>query len=117
MNLSKALILVTSLLSSNVFASMQDEINHLLQYVASTNCQYERNGTKYNGEAAQKHIKTKYQYFVDDIKTTEDFIMFSATKSNMSGKYYKIHCQGSSVVRSQEWLLAELKRYRLLHKK
>ena len=98
--------------SLNVFASSQDEINHLLKFVSSTECQYERNGTMHNGLEAVKHINKKYDYFLDDIKKTEDFIKYSATKSKMSGKYYMVHCPNLVPIKSQDWLLKELKRYR-----
>ena len=93
-------------------ASMDDEIKHLLAYVGQTQCQYDRNGTLHSGQEAVAHIQKKFDYFKDDIHTTEDFVKYSATKSKMSGKYYHILCPGKDKVRSQDWLLAELKRYR-----
>jgi len=65
-----------------------------------------------SGRDAVEHIKKKYDYFYDEIKTTEDFIKYSATKSNMSGNHYKIHCANQLVVKSSVWLLSELDRYR-----
>ena len=108
----KVITILLSLLSFNVFASTQDEIAHLLKFVETTECKYERNGTMHSGAEAVEHINKKYQYYADDIKSTEDFIKYSATKSKMSGKYYKIHCANADVVKSQEWLLTELKMYR-----
>jgi len=115
-NLNKAIIVLLSALSLNVFASTQDEINHLLSFVASTDCKYERNGTMHNGREAVEHINKKYAYYIDDIESTEDFIKYSATKSKMSGKFYKIHCNNESTMKSQDWLLTELKVYRKAHK-
>ncbi len=102
--------------SITVFAETQDEINHLLNFVASTDCKYERNGTMHNGKEALEHINKKYSYYKDDIKTTEDFIEYSATKSKMSGKYYKIHCNNKTSIKSQDWLVSELTAYRQTHK-
>lgn len=70
---------------------LHQEIQHLLNYVASTSCQYERNGTFHTGIEAKKHILKKHRYFQEDITTTEKFIKYAATKSKMSGQYY-IHC-------------------------
>lgn len=114
--MNKILLLVLSILSINVSASTQDEIDHLLNFVASTDCQYERNGTMHDGTEAVEHINKKYEYYLDDIETTEDFIKFSASKSKMSGKYYKIHCKNKAPVKSQDWLLTELAAYRKLVK-
>ena len=95
-----------------VSADTQQEINHLLAFVANTTCQYERNGTVYDGARAEKHIKRKYEYFKDKINSAEDFIKYSATKSTMSGKQYKIHCENIATQNSSDWLLDELKKYR-----
>ena len=108
----KVLFIVLLLVSLNGVASTQDEINHLLSAVASTNCQYERNGTFYSGKEAIKHINKKYAYYANDIDSAEDFIKYSATKSKMSGNHYKIHCNNSAPVKSQEWLLKALNDYR-----
>ncbi len=113
MNQKNCLVIFLTLISFNVFASTQDEIAHLLKFVETTECKYERNGTLHNGAEAVKHINKKYQYYADDIKSAEDFIKYSATKSKMSGKYYKIHCANKAIVKSQEWLLTELKKFRI----
>ena len=99
-------------LSLSCYADNQSEINHLLAYVKSTNCQYERNGKVYSGAQAIEHINKKYQYFLDDINTAEDFIKYAATKSKMSGRYYLVHCSGQPVTKSKDWLLKELIEYR-----
>lgn len=88
------------------------EINHLLHFVKHTQCQYERNGTLHSGVDAVAHIKKKYDYYKDDIKTTEDFIELSATKSTMSGKAYQVHCPNKKAITSKQWLLDELATFR-----
>ncbi|WP_426357391.1 DUF5329 family protein [Pseudocolwellia sp. HL-MZ19] len=112
MKFNYVFIIITSVFSINSYASTQDEIDHLLKFVSETSCSYERNGTRHNGQEAVEHINKKYNYYVDDIETTEDFIKYSATKSKMSGKYYKIHCESNAPVTSKEWLLLELDAYR-----
>lgn len=106
------LVLLLCFFSANTYASVQDEINYLLDYVSKTDCKYERNGTVHNGKEAVNHINKKYDYFKEDIKSTEDFIRYSATKSKMSGKHYVIHCDGQKPVKSQDWLLEVLGDYR-----
>ncbi len=111
--LSIAFILFSGLVSANQNTeTTQQEIDHLLTFVQTTACQYERNGTVYSGVEAVEHIQKKYDYFKDDIESTEDFIKYSATKSKMSGKKYKVHCADAPAQNSSEWLLIELKRYR-----
>jgi len=116
LNLNKIFVILLSTFSLNVFAATQDEINHLLNFVAATDCKYERNGTMHTGKEAVEHINKKYAYYADDIESTEDFIKYSATKSKMSGKYYQIHCLNKSSINSRDWLLAELMAYRKVNK-
>jgi hypothetical protein len=108
------LLIFTSLQVANadVPADQKQEIELLLDYVRQSDCLLKRNGSEHTGKKAVSHIQKKYDYFRDDIKTTEDFIKYSATKSTMSGKYYTIRCTGEEETRSSDWLLKELYRYR-----
>jgi len=111
----KYILIFVLVYTGSVFASspvMLNEINHLLAYVKQTNCQFQRNGKSYNGKEAVEHIKNKYDYYIDDIDSTEKFIELSATKSMMSGKYYMIVCKDRKSLKSREWLLQELRKYR-----
>ncbi len=53
--------LMTSLIlfAPIAYSSPQEEIDHLLSFVESTECQYERNGTLHNGVEAAEHIKKR----------------------------------------------------------
>jgi len=93
-------------------ADTRQEIDHLLSFVEQTPCTYERNGTFHNGPEARDHINKKYEYYRKKVKTAEDFIKYSATKSMMSGKRYTIACPGKEVVYASDWLLAELQAFR-----
>ncbi|KAF0158702.1 MAG: hypothetical protein FD159_971 [Syntrophaceae bacterium] len=118
MNRNNAIKIVLSILilmfSGLCFAAdvQQSEINHLLQYIERTNCKQERNGTEYSGAEAVAHVQKKYAYFKDKIHGTEEFIMYSATKSEVSGKPYTVHCPGQPAINSRDWLLKELSRFR-----
>ena len=112
LHLARQLIFASLFFIGTAIADTQQEIDHLLEFVASTTCQYERNGNVYDGARAVKHINRKYEYFKDEINSAEDFIKYSATKSTMSGKHYKIHCSNVPVQNSSDWLLDELQKYR-----
>jgi len=91
---------------------MQSEINHLLAFLENPECQFERNGKLHTGKDTVDHVKKKYKYFKNKIDSTEKFIEYSATKSTLSGKYYMVLCKDSPKVKTQDWLLQELKNYR-----
>lgn len=88
------------------------EVLHLLEFIRNSDCMIERNGQRYDGENAYSHVKRKYDYFRDEIKTSESFIEFSASRSTMSGEFYLVLCGNGSAMRTQEWLLEELRNYR-----
>jgi len=111
--MSKALLsLILLFFSAAVFANTEQEINHLLNFVETTDCSYQRNGTAYNGFDAREHIQKKYDYYRNKVKTAEDFIAYSATKSLMSGKMYTIVCADQAPQFSADWLNQELLKYR-----
>ena len=90
---------------------VNQEVNHLLQYIENSGCTFIRNGKAYDAAEARAHIQKKYDYFKVRIKTTEDFIKYSATKSSMSGKPYKVSCNGREIL-CADWLNVELEKYR-----
>ncbi len=100
------------LANTALFADTQQEIDHLLDFVGKTNCKYIRNGSSHTGVEAKEHISKKYAYYKDQIYSAEDFIKYSATKSEMSGTRYKVLCPSKTSQNSSEWLLDELKYYR-----
>ena len=91
---------------------LEATIAHLLEYVRTADVVFIRNGKEHSAEDAEKHIEKKYKHYKKKIKTPEDFIEKSATKSMMSGKKYQIRLKDGTVMTSQDWLLAELERYR-----
>lgn len=97
---------------ADVAESQRREVLHLLEFVVSTDCIFERNGRKHTGEEAYKHIKRKYDHFKSKISSTEEFIEYSATKSTVSGKEYFVYCENYAPVTSKDWLLEELGKYR-----
>jgi len=92
-------------------AAMQDEIQHLLRFIESSGCEFERNGTVYDSKEARSHIERKYDYTKSRVDVTEDFIKYAATKSSMSGNKYQVTCDGKQQT-SADWLHNELSRYR-----
>jgi hypothetical protein len=92
-------------------ADTELEIKHIIEYIESSKCTFIRNGKEYNTKEALEHILNKYEYTKRLIKSAEDFIEYTATKSSMSGRPYTVRCDGREIL-SFEWLLEELKRFR-----
>jgi hypothetical protein len=105
-------ILVSTSANADVSPEQKLETSHLLNFVKDTPCKIIRNGKAYDGNSAVTHIQKKYDYFKDDIETSEQFIELSASKSTLSGKYYTVVCGDDQPVRTKDWLLEELRNYR-----
>ncbi len=109
-------IAVMTVLSVDARSDVPDadrhEVLHLLDLLRNSDCAMERNGKRYESEDAYAHVRKKYEYFQDEIRTSEDFIEYSASKSMMSGKYYRVFCKDEPAVLTRNWLLEELRNYR-----
>ena len=109
-------VLLLNIFTMNVLADVPPgqvaEVEHLIKFVRNADCRLERNGKFYSGEEVAEHILKKYDYYREEINSTERFIELSASKSVISGKPYVAHCNNSEPVNSRIWLLKELRRYR-----
>lgn len=99
------------LIPCTTHADMDSEIDHLLQYIETSDCTFIRNEETHDSQDAVEHIRTKYAYAKRRIKSAEDFIRYAATKSSMSGKPYQVICSGIKMP-TAEWLTDELSRFR-----
>ena len=117
-NRSTSAFILFFLLSCNAYSDVSDktqnEIDYLLSHIEQSDCLFNRNGIDYKGSKVISHIKTKYKYFKEEIKTTEDFITLSATKSEMSGKKYTVRCNKNDTEELGRWLFDVLTRSRSL---
>lgn len=93
---------------------VQIEVNFLLGYLDGSACEFNRNGTWHDAQAAQTHLRDKYKYLSarNKINTTEDFIEQAATESSFTGRPYAVKCGNEASMASNEWLLIELTRFR-----
>ena len=106
--------LILSILSPHLLASesLEQTIDYLLDHVAKSDATFIRNGNPHTAQEAFDHIKAKYEHFKAQIKTPEDFIRLTASKSLVSGKPYLVHTPDGKEMRLDEWLAAALKDHR-----
>ena len=84
----------------------QREIGQLLEYIAESGCEFNRNGSWHKSSAAQAHLRSKYEYLArrNLINAAEDFISMVATKSSVTGDPYEVRCSSRAPVASNRWL-------------
>jgi hypothetical protein len=104
-------LVLTTAIPAECEESVNQEIAHLLQYIESSACIFIRNGEEHSAAEARGHIQKKYDHFKNRVKTTEDFIKYTAAKSSMSGEPYMVRCSGLEI-RNADWLNAELQKLR-----
>lgn len=93
-------------------ASMDDEIDFLLDSVESSNCTFIRNGKRYDAAAARKHLQMKRERGKKYFNDADEFIENLASRSSWSGKPYSIKCGDGPEQPSAEWFAALLDEYR-----
>ena len=92
----------------------KQEIEHLMAHLASSGCQFNRNGSWYNASRAVSHLNRKYEYLLDRklAPTAEAFIERAASESSASGKPYLVKCPGQPETQSGEWFRSALATFR-----
>lgn len=93
------------------------EITYLLNEVATSSCEFYRNGNWYQGRQAAAHLRSKYGARPpwEHIGTAEEFIDRIAARSSVSGSDYRIRCAGTDAVPSASWLRSRLAAFRRAH--
>jgi hypothetical protein len=92
--------------------SPDESIKFLLDYVAKSDATFIRNGQKHTPQEAANHIKAKYEHFKKEIKTPEDFIRLSASKSLLTGQPYLVRPADGKEMHLDAWLTEALKKHR-----
>jgi uncharacterized protein DUF5329 len=90
------------------------EVAHLPEYLETSGCRFQRNGSWYPPARAASHLNQKYEYMLKKglVTNTESFIDGAASESSASGKPYSVKCGEAAAVPSATWLRDELQRFR-----
>ena len=67
-----------------------------------------RNGTDYTADEAVDHLRRKFTAAGPRVKTAEDFILYCASGSSMSGEPYRIKFPDGRLVNSADYFRAKL---------
>jgi hypothetical protein len=86
------------------------EIGQLIAHLASSGCEFGRNGSWYSAARAVSHLQRKYEYLLDRdlVPNAEAFIERGASESSSSGKPYLVKCPGQPEVQSSDWFRSAL---------
>jgi hypothetical protein len=93
---------------------VQAEVDALLSRLEASGCMFQRNGSWYPAAEAKSHLLRKLQYLDDRgmVQSAEQFIALAASSSSTTGAPYFVQCGTEASVRSETWLLAQLRAVR-----
>jgi hypothetical protein len=108
------LMLASTAWSAGPDDATRAEIAHLLRYLETSGCQFQRNGSWFAPARAAAHLNQKFEYLQKKglVTSAETFIERAATQSSASGKPYSVKCGDAAAVPSAVWLQEELGRFR-----
>lgn len=87
----------------------QQKIDYLIASVESLkDASFIRNGSSYNAEQAASHMRLKLSMAGSRVKTAEDFIVYCATESSVTGTKYIIRFSDGHIVESAAFLRNKL---------
>ena len=109
--MTRSLVLLILLLGSIATARADThadaEIQALIQAVAESDCEFNRNGSLHSAETAAEHLELKYSRGKRYADSAEAFIERLATKSSWSGEPYEMICDGETQP-AGDWLTMRL---------
>ena len=113
--INRAIICLLLVWPGAAFADAADEaeINYLLDFVASSDCVFIRNGDEHDALDAADHLRLKYSRGKRYVGSAEEFIDRLATESSWSGEPYTVICGGTGQT-SAQWLFGALSDHREL---
>ena len=93
-----------------VDTTTRNEIAGLMQALQQSGCRFQRNGTWYDAAQARSHLQRKYDYLLkrDLVASSERFIELAGSRSSMTGRAYKVACNGNAEQDAASWFNQQL---------
>jgi hypothetical protein len=92
-------------------APAEQEVDYLISFVADSGCDFYRNNSLHDSVSAADHLRTKYRNGRRWVNSAEQFIDRIATGSSITGRPYRVNCEGAEMS-SGDWLHQALARHR-----
>ncbi len=113
--MTPAILLAAALLAAPAVAApdadAQREIDHLLAFVAASECRFVRGGVEHDAREARDHLALKLDVARPLIGSADAFVDRVASASSLTGEPYRVRCGGRDAA-AKAWLADELARYR-----
>ena len=89
----------------------EHEVRLLIDAIAASHCDFNRNGRQHTAEEAAAHLELKYARAGKRIDSADEFITRLASSSSFTGKPYLMSCEGDTLP-AGEWMIDALEQIR-----
>ena len=89
----------------------EHEVRLLIDAIAVSDCDFNRNGRQHTAEEAAAHLELKYARAGKHIDSADEFITQLASSSSFTGKPYLMSCEGDTLP-AGEWMIDALEQIR-----
>ena len=106
------LLAICSAVPARAGESLEQTIAFLLHRIETADATFIRNGQAHTAQEAVAHVRAKHEHFKAQMKTPEDFIRLTATKSLLTGQPYLVRTSDGKEMPLNTWLSNALREHR-----
>ena len=103
--------LMLNSLSGKGADSTEREVRLLIDAIAASHCDFNRNGRQHTAEEAAAHLELKYARAGKHIDSADEFITQLASSSSFTVKPYLMSCEGGTLP-AGDWMIEALEQIR-----
>ena len=87
------------------------EVRLLIDAIAASHCDFNRNGRQHTAAEAAAHLEVKYARAGRHINSADEFITQLASSSSFTGRPYLMSCEGDTLP-AEDWMIDALEQIR-----
>jgi hypothetical protein len=91
--------------------STEHEVRLLIDAIAASRCNFNRNGRQHTADEAAAHLELKYARAGRHIDSADEFITQLASSSSFTGRPYLMSCEGDTLP-AEDWMIDALEQIR-----
>jgi hypothetical protein len=110
-----AALILGMLIQKSLYLQAADTTEHevrlLIDAIAASRCDFNRNGRQHTAEEAAAHLELKYARAGKHIDSADEFITQLASSSSFTGRPYLMSCEGDTLP-AEDWMIDALEQIR-----
>ena len=110
-----AALILGMLIQKSLYLQAADTTEHevrlLIDAIAASRCDFNRNGREHTAEEAAAHLELKYARAGKHIDSADEFITQLASSSSFTGRPYLMSCKGDTLP-AEDWMIDALEQIR-----